>query len=84
MFENINALSRSDLEGYAAKVGLDLKHFQKDLDSHRFAGEVAADIKLGELVEVQGTPTMFIGATRVQIASDAKMVLDRIKADLER
>ena len=82
LYESNNALSRLDLERYAVKVGLNLKQFKKDLDSHRFAAKIDADIKLGEQVNVQGTPTMFIGATRMQNPTDAQTVLDRIKTDL--
>jgi protein-disulfide isomerase len=82
MFESNKALSRSDLERYAVKVGLELKRFNKDLDAHRFAAQLDADIKLGEQVSVSGTPTMFIGATRVQNPTDMQTVMAQIKTNL--
>jgi len=66
MFQNQSKLERADLEGFAKDVGLDVAAFKKALDSKTYAADVDADMKLGESVAVNGTPTMFINGARVQ------------------
>ena len=64
LFDNQKALSREDLLGYAAQLGLDVAAFEKDLDSDTIKNRVAADISQGESVNVKGTPHFFINGTR--------------------
>ena len=66
MFKNQGKLTRPSLEGMAKDAGLDVAEFKKALDGKTFAADVDADMKLGESVAVQGTPTMFINGARVQ------------------
>ena len=66
MFKNQSKLTRESLEGMAKDAGLDVAAFKKALDGKAFAADVDADVKLGESVAVQGTPTMFINGARVQ------------------
>src|SRR6185369_13711414 len=58
-FQNQGKLTRDGLEGIAKDAGLDVPAFKKALDSKTFAADVDADVKLGESVAVNGTPTMF-------------------------
>jgi protein-disulfide isomerase len=64
-FQNQGKLTRDGLEGIAKDAGLDVPAFKKALDSKSFAADVDADVKLGESVAVNGTPTMFINGARV-------------------
>lgn len=66
MFQNQSKLTRESLEGYAKEAGLNVGDFKKALDSKTYAAAVESDMKLGESVAVQGTPTMFINGARVQ------------------
>jgi protein-disulfide isomerase len=66
LFANQQKLDRASLEGYAKEVGLNLASFKKALDSKEFAATVDAELKLGEEVAVQGTPTMFVNGARIQ------------------
>lgn len=65
MFENQRKLDRASLEGYAKDVGLDVAKFKKALDDKKFKDAVDAELKLGEEVAVDGTPTLFINGKRV-------------------
>ena len=60
LFKNQQALDRPQLEEHAKKSGLDVTQFKKSLDEKKFGDQVEADMKLGEKVQVQGTPTMFL------------------------
>jgi protein-disulfide isomerase len=79
MFKNQSKLGRSDLEGYAKSAGLNVEKFKADLDSKKHADRVKADMKMGEEVAVQGTPTMFLNGKRVANPTD----FDAISKDIE-
>lgn len=60
LFANQLALTRDDLAGYAARLGLDVSRFKRDLDSERLRQHVEADRAEGERLGVKGTPTFFV------------------------
>jgi protein-disulfide isomerase len=51
--------------GYAEEVGLDRRAFEECLRSDRHALEVTQNMRLGESLGVQGTPTLFINGKRL-------------------
>ena len=65
LFQNQGKLTRDGLESFAKEAGLNVAEFKKALDGKTYAADVDADMKLGESVAVQGTPTMFINGARV-------------------
>ncbi len=65
LFANQKALARTDLEGYASQLGLDLARFNKDLDEHVHQAAIDADLALGRRLAVRGTPHTFINGRRV-------------------
>ncbi|TNF25585.1 MAG: DsbA family protein [Deltaproteobacteria bacterium] len=82
MFENQRALERADLEKYATELGLDMDKFKAALDNGTFKDAVDADIKLGESVAVDGTPTLFINGKRAANPTDFTAVQAMIDAAL--
>ncbi|MFT3924886.1 MAG: thioredoxin domain-containing protein [Myxococcales bacterium] len=84
LFANQKALSREDLEKYAKETGLNLTTFKKALDDKTYAAAVDAELKLGEEVAVDGTPTMFLNGARVGNPTDfdglSKQIEDALKA----
>jgi protein-disulfide isomerase len=78
LFQNQTQLTRSGLEGFAKDAGLNVTEFKKALDAKTFAAEVDSDVKLGESVAVQGTPTMFINGARVANPTDFQTVSAQI------
>ncbi len=64
LFENQDALDVRDLEKYAARIGLDLPRFQRDLAGHIYAGRVQQEYEGGLRSGVDGTPTFFINGER--------------------
>ena len=74
LFENQKGLERDKLEGYAKELGLDVAKFKKALDDKSFAATVDAELKLGEEVAVDGTPTMFLNGARVTNPTDFEAI----------
>ena len=60
LFANPSAVRRDDLIRYAARLGLNLNRFRKDLDSERIKHLIEADVAEGAKLGVQGTPTFLI------------------------
>jgi protein-disulfide isomerase len=50
---------------YAAQAGLDRGAFEQCLNSDRFQREVTENMRLGESLGVQGTPTIFVNGQRL-------------------
>jgi protein-disulfide isomerase len=65
MFENQRKLEREALDGYAKELGLNMAEFKKALDTQKYKEQVDAEMKLGEEVAVDGTPTLFVNGKRV-------------------
>jgi protein-disulfide isomerase len=61
LFENQQALKRSDLDGYARSIGLDMNRFARALDNHTHKATIDADDKAVSDVGVSGTPAFFVG-----------------------
>lgn len=60
LFENPEHLEQGDFENYAKELGLDLAKFRQDMQSQKTGDKIAADRKLGDALEVHGTPTLFV------------------------
>jgi protein-disulfide isomerase len=82
MFENQKALDRASLEASAKAVGLDVAKLKKALDDKTHAATVDAEMKLGEAVAVDGTPTMFLNGKRVANPTDMDAISKEIDAAL--
>ncbi|AWB94217.1 Na+/H+ antiporter NhaA [Aeromicrobium chenweiae] len=64
MWANQDHLERLDLVRYADEIGLDLDRFELDLDSDDVAERVAEDEEDADLMDLDGTPTFFVGTRR--------------------
>ncbi|MGC4095438.1 MAG: thioredoxin domain-containing protein [Polyangiaceae bacterium] len=78
LFKNQQSLDRPALEAHAKDAGLNVAQFKKALDDKKLGEQVDADMKLGEQVQVQGTPTMFVNGARVDNPSDFAAVSSMI------
>lgn len=61
LFENYDALTNTDLQKYAANLGLNLIQFNDCLDSKKYEASIQNDLNDGQALGIQGTPTFFIG-----------------------
>ncbi len=64
LFLNQDDLSREALERYAQEVGLDLKKFKEALDKHIYRARIMRDVREGQRLGVNGTPTIFLNGHR--------------------
>jgi protein-disulfide isomerase len=83
LFKDQSHLDRPALEEHAKQTGLNVVAFKKSLDEHKFAPVVDADLKLGEKVQVNGTPSMFVNGTRVANPTNFEVVAGLIEAALK-
>ena len=84
LFAHQDALDVASLKKYAQELGLDAKRFDRDLDSGRFAGDVAFDKRRGARAGVVGTPMFFIngvlGGSDVYTLEGMRAALDAAAA----
>lgn len=78
LYEHQNALTRDDLESYAAELGLDIERFVQELDAGTYENRVREDILSAENNGVTGTPTFFINGERYDGALDFDALLAAI------
>jgi formate-nitrite transporter family protein len=60
LFRRQKALGRSDLEGYAGEVELDVERFRRELEAHVHLDRVEADRSSALASGASGTPTIFV------------------------
>lgn len=66
LYQNQAKLDQASLVAYAAQIGLNVKQFEADLKSGKFAPEVEKDIADGKLLGISGTPTVFVNGIKVR------------------
>ncbi len=84
LFANPQALKRSDLDGYAAKIGLDGGMFARALDNHTHKAAIDADDKAVTDAGASGTPAFFIGPfflSGAQPVAKFRRLVDRALAE---
>jgi protein-disulfide isomerase len=84
LFANQQKLDRASLEGFAKEIGLNVATFKKSLDTKEHAAAVDAELKLGEEVAVNGTPTMFLNGARVADPTNFDSISSQIEAALQK
>lgn len=60
LFENQTALDRADLEGYAEKMGVDMKKFKEALDKHEHKTVIEQMQAVARRLGASGTPAYFV------------------------
>jgi protein-disulfide isomerase len=88
LFKNQKAMTRADVEKYAAQIGLDLAKFKESLDKQVHKAKVDADLAMGKQFGVRGTPSFFINGKWQRGAPRAieglKKLIDEEKAVAEQ
>jgi protein-disulfide isomerase len=64
LFAQKGNLSRNGMLKIASSLGVDMHHFQSDLDSAEIKRAVEKDIADGERISVDSTPTLFVNGKR--------------------
>jgi protein-disulfide isomerase len=60
LFTNQRHLEQTDLDSYAKELGLEVSRFHADMQAAATADRITKDKKLGEDLQIGGTPTIFI------------------------
>ncbi|MGK2907802.1 MAG: thioredoxin domain-containing protein [Desulfuromonadales bacterium] len=78
LFANYNNLNDVKIRQLAEGVGLDMARFDQDIANPALQQEVAADMQLGSMVGVRGTPAVYINGVQLKDRSFAgfKQVID--------
>ncbi|MGH7285051.1 MAG: DsbA family protein, partial [Polyangiaceae bacterium] len=80
LFANQTKLERTDLDGYAKQVGLDMTKFAAAIDQHTHKAEIDADSKAAEAAGIQGTPAFVVNGyflSGAQPYTKFKKLIDR-------
>ena len=84
LFANQQKLDRASLEGFAKEIGMKVPDLKKALDSKEHAAKVDEELKLGEEVAVQGTPTMFLNGARIADPTNFEAISKQIDEALQK
>jgi protein-disulfide isomerase len=60
LFTNQRHLEQTDLDSYAKELGIEVSRFHADMQANETTDRIAKDKKLGEDLQIGGTPTIFI------------------------
>lgn len=84
MWSHFGALTRADLDSFAAAAGLDLVAFKSALDSRRYRDLVVQEGATALALGVDGTPTMFVNGQPVVGSRDFDSMDKIVEAHLGR
>lgn len=76
-------LTRNRIMGYGRQLGLDMKRFTAEVDSHKYKARVAAEEKEGESAGVAGTPTFFFNGRKYNGVFEAKTVVPLLRKEFK-
>ncbi len=79
LYQNQAKLDDEWLIQYASRLGLDLKRFEADLKSKRFAPDVERDLADGKTYGITGTPTIYVNGVKIRAfsAENVKRAIER-------
>jgi protein-disulfide isomerase len=84
IFLNQRTMGVPALKQHAGAMGLDTGKFDQCLDSGKYTASVAADLKYGETLGVQSTPTIYINGRAVLGAQPYEVFQTVIDEELAR
>lgn len=80
LYQNQNALSKSDLTGYAEEIGLDTVKFESMLSDIKYDGQIEEEIEGGLISGVNGTPSFFINGKKYEGDYTATAILEYMQS----
>ena len=66
LYRNQDKLDEASLIRYASQAGLNVKQFEADLKSKKYAPDVEKDIADGKGLGISGTPTIYVNGVKVR------------------
>ncbi|MEO8051051.1 MAG: thioredoxin domain-containing protein [Acidobacteriota bacterium] len=83
LYANFRDINRVRILSWAREIGLDVKRFTADLDSHKYRNRVTTEEKQGEDAGVVGTPTFYIDGKKLNSSFEFATVDPVIQAELK-
>ena len=83
LFSHYDTLSDQKIRDIAHEMGLDVDEFEKDMKDPDLVAKINQDIRLGNRLEVMGTPTVFING-RLLRRGDLKGFQTLIEKELKK
>ncbi|MBV8349196.1 MAG: thioredoxin domain-containing protein, partial [Mycolicibacterium sp.] len=83
MFANQDNLGWEDIYRYANDIGLDLERFNDDVRSSKVRHRVEDDAQDAEVMDLNSTPTFFIGGKRHKGPFDAASLIRALEASCD-
>ena len=77
-------VTRSQLEGFARELGLDMTRFRGDLDDRRLLGRVRADAEMSQRLGLASTPVFFVNGRLVKGARSLGVFVAVVEQELAR
>ncbi len=84
LFANQAHLKRRDLDGYAARLGLDPVRFTAGMNAHYYLQRVREHIDGARRMHVRATPTFYVNGLLQEISFGMQSLHDAVAAALER
>jgi Na+/H+ antiporter NhaA len=84
LFDNQDNLEWPDIYRYANDLGLDLERFNDDVHSSQVRHRVEDDALDAELMDLNSTPTFFVGGVRHKGPYDAASLIRALEASRDR
>ncbi len=81
LFERQQHLEDADLERYATMLRLDIPKWKSDMDTAAIKTRVSNDHKLGEELNLKGTPTIYVNGRELDVEEDESLE-DRVADEL--
>ena len=83
LYANFRSINRDRTFTWAKEIGLDMKRYETDINTRRYAARVASEEKQGEQAGVEGTPTFFINGKRLNASFNLETVGPLIAEELK-
>ena len=80
MFESHGGLNEFRLARHAASLGLDVRHFQREMVGHTHARRIRSVVAGGRRSRVNNTPTLFINSVRYRSSFGLATFLASVQA----
>ncbi|HWM28458.1 MAG TPA: thioredoxin domain-containing protein [Woeseiaceae bacterium] len=80
LFDNQSRLRSQDLRDYAARLGLDMKRYHREMREHAWLPRVKAQIADGEQSGVRSTPGIFLNGRIHDVSAGLRSLFDATDA----
>jgi protein-disulfide isomerase len=84
IFAKMRELTDEGLEKRAQEVGLDMGAFKKAMSSHKYKGQIEADMALAEKVRSRGTPSFYVNGRNIRGAQPYENFESLVKEELAK